>query len=74
MGITSFMINQLFKCQVCCYLKKQFNLFLLEWAKDPGKYCDQFWPGWDNRLKEVELIKPGFIESLKIKDIGKLLT
>ena len=49
-------------------------MFLLEWAKDPGKYCDQFWPGWDKRLKEVELIKPGFKKSLKIKDISKLLT
>ena len=49
-------------------------MFLLEWAKDPGKYCDQFWPGWDKRLKEVELIKPGFKESLKIKDISELLT
>ena len=49
-------------------------MFLLEWAKDPGKYCDKFWPGWDKRLKEVELIKPGFKESLKIKDISKLLT
>ena len=49
-------------------------MFLLEWAKDPRKYCDQFWPGWDKRLKEVELIKPGFKESLKIKDISKLLT
>lgn len=26
----------------------------IEWKADAKGYCDRFWPGWDNRIKENE--------------------
>ena len=47
-------------------------LSILEWKKNPAKYCDKFWPGWDKKVEEVEKIKPGFRNEMKIVDVGKL--
>ena len=38
---------------------------LTDWNKDPGKYCDPFWQGWDKILTDE--IKTKY----KIVDIGK---
>ena len=37
------------------------------WDKDPGKYCTQFWPGWDAKLT------PRMKTEYNIKDISKYM-
>ena len=43
------------------------SLQLTDWEKDPGKYCTQFWPGWDAKLT------PEIKTRFKINDISKLI-
>ena len=38
-----------------------------DWNKDPGKYCSEVWPRWDEGLNEKTKKKYNII------DIGKLL-
>ena len=37
----------------------------IDWNKDPGKYCDQFWNGWD------EILTDKIKKEYQIVDIGE---
>ena len=43
----------------------------IDWKKNSEKYCNELWPGWDDRLKEVEKSNPGFRKERGINDIGE---
>ena len=38
-----------------------------DWEKDPGRYCTQFWPGWDAKLT------PEIKEKYQITGISKFI-